>query len=548
MAWPDLLGSPKYTRYEHTLSLDITPDFARRIILISDTHISSGINSSFNSTMFRKGLEEISAIKNVDYIIHLGDLTHDGTYLEYQIALDMIRKINNEKFFIIPGNHDSRNVGYRLFEELIGKRTFEIDDPYLYVLGVDSSIPDQNTGRISYPAIKRSEKAFESHDDKVKIFAFHHQLIPIPFTGRERSAIYDAGDVLDMALRKNVDIILNGHRHITNAYSCTDGDSDLVIFNSGTLSANKTRYRELFTYTVLDIENSRAKFITKKLMDGTYVERWRYIRQKFRTTCLDQPYRAANNSGCKKPLVRLVHAGNVHFGQLSFLSGIYEHAARQINEYKPDLFIITGSVTETNKPDEYDLANRLLPKIECPRIVLPGFHDLTKYGWNRFSEKIGPEDPTFESENVRVIGINTVDHHLSNGAVGRKRMHDTCDYFREGQADKPKFNVIAMNHRLLPSPKLKFEDILEDSGSVLKNFTDPANHIDLILMGKNNIGFTLQLEETVLSFSGSLSSLRSVNPQNHSFNIIETYANGCIRVYEHSIEQNQSRILGQFWH
>ena len=75
--------------------------------------------------------------------------------------------------------------------------------------------------------------------------------------------------------------------------------------------------------------------------------------------------------------------------------------------------------------------------------------------------------------------------------VTGKRMHDTCDYFREehehGQFNK--FNVIAMNHRLIPSPKLKFEDILEDSGSVLKNFTDPANHIDLILMGKNNIGW-----------------------------------------------------------
>ncbi|MHA1672415.1 MAG: metallophosphoesterase family protein [Promethearchaeota archaeon] len=546
MVWPDLFGSPKYARYEHTLSLDITPSFARRIILISDTHISSGINSNFNTVMFRKGLEEISAIKNIDYIIHLGDLTHDGTYLEYQIALDMIRKINNEKFYIIPGNHDARNVGYRLFEELIGKRTFEIDDPYLYVLGVDSSIPDQNTGRISYPAIQRSEKSFEAHDDKVKIFAFHHQLIPIPFTGRERSAIYDAGDVLDMALRKNVDIILNGHRHITNVYSCTDGNSDLVIFNSGTLSANKTRYRELFTYTVLDIENSRVKFITKKLMDGTYVERWRYIKQQFRTSCPENMPKP--DPSLEKPLTRLIHAGNIHFGQLSFLEPIYEHAARQINECDPDLFIMTGSLTESNRPQEYDIAARLLPKITCPQLILPGFKDLTKYGWDRFSERIGTENPTFENENVRVIGINTVDHHLSNGAVGRKRMHETCDYFRERQADQFKFNVIAMNHRLIPSPKLKFEDILEDSGSVLKNFTDPANHIDLILMGKNNIGFTLQLEETVLSFSRSLSSLRSVNPKNHSFNIIETYPNGCIRVYEHSIEQNRNRLLGQFWH
>ncbi|TFH29336.1 MAG: hypothetical protein E4G98_04030, partial [Promethearchaeota archaeon] len=94
MIWPDLLGSPKYARYEHTLKIDTPPSFSRRIVLLSDTHISSGINSSFNSIMFRKGIGEISAIKDVDYIIHLGDLTHDGTYLEYEIALDMIRRIN----------------------------------------------------------------------------------------------------------------------------------------------------------------------------------------------------------------------------------------------------------------------------------------------------------------------------------------------------------------------------------------------------------------------------------------------------------------------
>ena len=545
MIWPDLLGSPKYARYEHTLKIDTPPSFSRRIVLLSDTHISSGINSSFNSIMFRKGIGEISAIKDVDYIIHLGDLTHDGTYLEYEIALDMIRRINTEKFYIIPGNHDARNVGYLLFQEFFGKRTFEIDDPYLYVLGVDSSIPDQNTGRISYPAIQRSEKAFEAHDDKVKIFAFHHQLIPIPYTGRERSAIYDAGDVLDMALRTNVDIVLNGHRHITNAYSCTDGDSDLVIFNSGTLSANKTRYRELFTYTVLDIENSLAKFITKKLMDGTFVEQWRYIKQQFHSEYPVTKQKVEANLPLGKPLMRLIHTGSIHFGQSTFLPPIYDQAVRQINEWDPDVFIMTGSVTGSNKPEEYQLAKALLPKINCPQVILPGFKDLTKYGWDRFSNEIGPENPTFENDQIRVISINTVDPHLSNGSVGRKRMTDTCDYFRDNNSHK--FNVVAMNHRLIPSPKLKFEDILEDSGSVLKNFTNPSNHINLILMGKNNIGFTLQLEETVLSFSGSLSSYQTVNSRDHTFNIIEKYANGCVKVYEQSVEQNKSSILGQFW-
>lgn len=547
MDWSTLNGNPNYVRYSKLDTRQSLPDFSRRIVIISDTHISTGTNSSFNSVMFRKGLEEVSQLKNVDYILHLGDLTHDGTYLEYEIALDMIRKIRNDNFYIIPGNHDARNVGYLLYEELLGKRTFEFEDPYLYVLGVDSSIPDQNTGRIGAPALQRSEKLFLNHSEKLKIFAFHHQLIPIPYTGRERSAIYDAGDALDMALRTNVDIILNGHRHISNVYSATDGDSDLVIFNSGTLSANKTRYRELFTYTVLDIDNRRVKFTTKKLMDGNYIERWRYCKHTFLpyTGYVQGNTTSQNSQEEIQPKTRIIHAGNFHFGGSYFIPSIFEHGVRQVTDLNPDLFIMTGSLTGSNKPEEYEMAQTKLASIPCTQLILPGFKDLTKYGWNRFNRNIGLENPTFENEKLRVIGINTVDPHISNGVVGRKRMRETSDFFRTH--DDSKFNVIAINHRLIPSPKLKFEEILEDSGSVLKNFTDPTNNIDLILMGKNNIGFCLQLEETVLSFSGSFSSIQCVQSQHHSFNIIDRYANGYVIVYEHIIEQNKTIKLGEFW-
>ncbi len=542
-----LLGMPKYARYQKVVKLPpdktgIMPN--RRIVLISDTHISSGTNSNFNCVMFRKGLEEISQIPDVDYIIHLGDLTHDGTYMEYEIALDMIRKINSEKFFIIPGNHDSRNVGYLLFEELLGKRTFEIEEPHLYILGVDSSIPDQNTGRIGSQALKYSEKVFYDHEDQIKIFAFHHQLIPIPYTGRERSAIYDAGDALEMALRTNVDLILNGHRHISNVYTCSNGFGDLVIFNSGTLSANKTRYRELFSYTVLDLEEKFAKFMTKKLMDGNYIERRRFLHQHF------LPYSISQKSPqislpTQKPIAKIVHAGNAHFGKTLFLPHIFEHAIRQINDYKPDMFIFTGSLTGGNIPDEYLVAKTMLQEIKSPQFIIPGFKDLTKYGWDRFEKFIGEVDPRYENDCFRILGLNTVDPHISNGSVGRRRMKEITDYF-SSQTDS-KINILAMNHRLIPSPKLKFEQILEDSGSALKNFTNPENNIHLILMGKNNVGFSLQLEETVLSFTGTLSSIQTVKPQIHSFNKIEIFPDHSLRVYEQIIETDQTRLLGHFW-
>ncbi|QEE17443.1 metallophosphoesterase [Promethearchaeum syntrophicum] len=532
---PKLLGIPPYKRYEMKLPQTARKGFHKRIILISDTHISTDNNPSLNSVMLRKGIEEIDRYKDVDYVIHLGDLTHDGTYLEYQQSLDLIRRLNKDNFYIIPGNHDARNVGDKLFEEFFGSRQFEIEDEDLYIFGVDSSLPDRNTGRIGKMAILRSEENFLAHQDKIKIFCFHHQLIPIPHTGRERSAVFDGGDALEMALRTNVDIILNGHRHITNIYSCSDGNSDLLIFNCGTLSANKTRYKEMFSYTVLDINEKTVKFTTKKLLDGSFLERWRYISQKYQ-----QPQKISI-----KPINTLIHMGVVNFGEGLFLPDIFDDGCRQVKNYNPNLICMTGSLTGHNKVSEYQFSKEKLAAIECPMLLLPGFQDLQKYGWDRYAEFMGSLDPKYNSERLRVYGLNAIDQHLTDGAVGRSRMYEICKYFKE--TNDKKLNILACNHRFLPSPKLIFETILEDSGSVLKNFTNRENKIKLILMGRNNSSYSLQIEDTVLSYCGSFCSQNVVISNHHSFNVIKTYENGLTQVYEHCIETNSSKLLGQFW-
>ena len=125
-------------------------------------------------------------------------------------------------------------------------------------------------------------------------------------------------------------------------------------------------------------------------------------------------------------------------------------------------------------------------------------------------------------------------------------MNETCDYFRH--TFDPKKNIIALNHRLIPSPGLKFEQILADSGSVLKNFTEPRNRVHIILNGKNNVGSSIQIENTVLSFCGSISSKNTVIRNYHSFNVIQCFKNGITRVYKHHIETNQQILIGQYWH
>lgn len=529
------LKLPEYVRYNYCAQTSRASEFSRRIVLISDTHISTDDNSSFNTMMFRKGMAEIKKIKNVDYIIHLGDLTHDGTYLEYQIAEDLLRAIPKDNFYIIPGNHDSRNVGYLLYEDIFGPRSFKIDDEELFILGVDSSIPDQNPGHIGKRTIEHVGEQFARNQDKIKVFCFHHQSIPIPLTGRERSAVYDGGDVLEMALSSDVDLILNGHRHVTNIYSCTKGKKDLVLFNSGTFSCNKTRYTEQFSFTVLDINEKMAKFTTKLLMSGEEINRKRYLGRFFSNKCPAERDRIA----------RLIHIGNTHFSSDDYDQEIFNAGTRKINALKPNLVVHTGSLTYNNEPEEYVIAKKEMQKIKCPILMLPGGKDLIKYRWDLYENQMDLLESKFENQHLKVLGINTIDPHIAHGHVGRRKLHNKMKALNNNGNGKVK--IIALNHRLIPPPKIRYEKILTDSGAILKDLTDPENAINVVLMGKNNIGFSMQLEECILSYCGSVCSKDVVEFGTHEFNIIDFYSNGFTSVKSYNIESAKTKLIGEFW-
>ncbi len=529
------LKIPQYSRYEHRIGQTIEKKFERRFVLISDSHISLGNNPAFNEKMWHKAIEEINKIKNVDYIVHFGDLTHDGTYLEYQKALELLKPINDENFHIIPGNHDSRNVGYKLFEDYFGHRTFEINDENLMFLGVDSSEPDEDWGVLGKAAIQKSKKDLMKAQDKIKLYAFHHQLLPIPNTGRERSAIWDSGDVLGMLLECNVNIVINGHRHISNVYTCTDGDCDLTVFNCGTISSNKTRYNELFSYTIMDISDSMVNFTMKTTHNGGEIIRGRYINQVFRE----------KSDEIKTPCCTIVHLGNTHFGEGKFDQFLYYQAMAQINELNPDLVIHTGSLTYKNQPEEYKLATKYLSKIKPKTLVLPGFRDLRKYGWTLFPKEIGAFEPYFKNKCVTVMGVNAVNPNIPNGKIGRSRMAEITEHF--SKTNRSKFNIIATNSRLVPSPKLKYDKILNDAGDILDEFTLPDHKIDIIFSGKNNLAYALQVEDTILSLCGTICSEQAVELDNYSYNVLNLYKNGFVEVLEHDVKANQIRTLGNFW-
>ncbi len=101
---------------------------------------------------------------------------------------------------MIPGNHDSRNVGYVHFEELFGERNSVMRKGGVTVVAVDSTEPDLDHGQIGRGRYPWIEEQFAGPAD-LRVFVCHHHLLPVPGTGRERNVIYDAGDTIECLQR-----------------------------------------------------------------------------------------------------------------------------------------------------------------------------------------------------------------------------------------------------------------------------------------------------------------------------------------------------------
>jgi 3',5'-cyclic AMP phosphodiesterase CpdA len=236
-------------------------DIAFRIAQISDIHCGE---PTFQEEIMRTAIEEINRMEP-DVVVVAGDLTAAGYQWEFEQAAEWLGRIEAPKV-VIPGNHDSRNVGYIHFERVFGKRFWRYRRAFeperqerlgatgFTVVSVDSSQPDLDEGHIGrerYPWIRAQ---FDEPDD-VKIFAIHHHLVPIPGTGRERNIITDAGDLLAHLNRADIDIVLSGHKHVPFFW----GLNGILICNSSTATTRRIRGLTPSSWNELQVDASTIK-------------------------------------------------------------------------------------------------------------------------------------------------------------------------------------------------------------------------------------------------------------------------------------------------
>jgi 3',5'-cyclic AMP phosphodiesterase CpdA len=491
-----------------------------KIAHISDTHATQG--KEFMEGSFNIMVETVNA-SPADLVVHTGDITGSGLKEEFPLAKRLLGKIE-KPIVVLVGNHDARNVGTDLFEEYIGptRGVYTNDDLDLFMVYVDSTVPDQNDGRIGalqYDWLNRQLIDHQGYGKK--LVALHHHLVPVPHAGRERNVLNNAGDMLDLLIKYDIDLVLCGHRHFPNVYRV----EDMVISNAGCASCRKTRMGDLNSYNWVELGHDTISIEVRRL-DGDVV--------KYPTIHPSPLIHQAE----PRPMLRIGHIAGTYFGVDSYVRAKYENAARKLNSLGPDVVIHCGNIVGVGREADFALAEKELGRIDAPMLFASGPRDINYLGHMLFKRHFGSQWQHMETDEYLLQGINSVQYDSEIGVVGILGRDELAKVFDEHSA---KFRVAFLHHNVVPIPRIRERGLLEDAGDLLESFIRQG--VDLVLTGCSSYPSALKVDGTLLVNANTISDRIHRSPFGCSFNIIDVYRDFIIVQEIHSLWGSR-RTLG----
>lgn len=201
-------------------------------------------------------------------VVITGDISHEGLKNEFEEAKRELSTIRCRKLIICSGNHDYRNTGYLLLKKFFKlKQEHEIKSNAV-ILALKTARPDEDGGAVGYKQMKWLNKMLEENEEKIKIIAMHHHVVPIPDTGMEQHIVADAGDLLLAFKKTRPDIVLCGHRHRPWLWNF----EDFIILHAGSLSDHRLRGFFKNSYNIIEI-NEKEENKSKKIKLRCF-EKW----------------------------------------------------------------------------------------------------------------------------------------------------------------------------------------------------------------------------------------------------------------------------------
>ncbi len=151
---------------------------------------------------------------------------------------------------------------------------------------------------------------------------------------------------------------------------------------------------------------------------------------------------------------RILHISDLHFGRTR--EDLLEPLIAQINDLAPDMVAFSGDLTQRARVGQFEQAAAFIDRLTPPVLSVPGNHDTPLDNpWLRFVKPFGRYrsivsqdlEPSFEDDEVALIGVNTVNRFAwQSGKISRRTTRRVCSAFLG--APDGRTHVVMMHHPL----------------------------------------------------------------------------------------------------
>ena len=195
------------------------------IAQITDMHVvEEGVlcgGSIPTNDMLRSAVYRINNLDPpVDLVLATGDLVEHGKReAEYHVLKSILCELS-APVFVIPGNHDQRDMIRKVFPENDhyprgnGPLNYVIDTPLLSLIGLDTSVPGSPEGKMDYQGLAWLKAALTSRLNRPTLIFMHHPPFRTGIWWMDAVGLFGGKNMAERVSQfDNIKRIICGHIH-----------------------------------------------------------------------------------------------------------------------------------------------------------------------------------------------------------------------------------------------------------------------------------------------------------------------------------------------
>jgi 3',5'-cyclic AMP phosphodiesterase CpdA len=210
-----------------------------------------------------------------------------------------------------------------------------------------------------------------------------------------------------------------------------------------------------------------------------------------------------------------LHLSDLHYGAGDD-AAIERGAPILVERFEPELVIASGDLSHRGREAQLASAARFLQALGRPVLAVPGNHDIPytfpgrfTHSFREFERKWETTEPTYSSDTLYVIGLNSVRpwRHQSGGIRSGQLMRAE-ERLREAKPSA--FQVVVLHHHLIGAPWRSRKKPVARRNHVLASLVGAG--ADLILAGHIHQAAVSERHEFEISRGGERGVVVSIAP------------------------------------